>query len=134
MGLEKRPPVTVGGCPPATGVSQQLVDYPADCGALQGKIIPTHATTRRTILDKILSPTKKKQLPMNREDIRARMRRLESLVRGLGLEEEIWRKCSAPVLAVDRLAYIDAIHEAIHGLETARVTLAKMVRGLEEGN
>jgi hypothetical protein len=36
-------------------------------------------------------------------------------------------------LIVDRIEYITAIRDAIHSLETARVTFAKMVRGLEEG-
>jgi hypothetical protein len=68
---------------------------------------------------------------MNLHDIRARKRRLEELIRGLCLEESLWRTCSAPVLALDRLAYMDAIHEAIHGLETARVILVRMVWGQE---
>src|SRR5207253_2988235 len=71
---------------------------------------------------------------MNLADLRARMRRLATLVNGLGQEESLWRKCGAPVLAVDREAYMKAINEAIHGLETARVTLAKMCRELESGN
>ena len=68
---------------------------------------------------------------MNLADLRARMRRLATLVNGLGREESLWRECSAPVLAVDREVYMKAINEAIHGLETARVTLAKMCRELE---
>jgi hypothetical protein len=54
---------------------------------------------------------------MNREDLRARMRRIEKLVAGLGCEASLWGKCSAPVLAVDRLAYIEAIHNAITSLK-----------------
>jgi hypothetical protein len=68
---------------------------------------------------------------MNRDDLNARMRRLEELIRGLGLEESLWRTCSAPVLAVDRIEYMNAIHEAIHGLESARMILAKMIREME---
>ena len=68
---------------------------------------------------------------MNREDIRARMRRMEKLVMGLGSEAELWRTCSAPVLAVDRIEYMNAIHEAIKALETARIILARMAS--EEG-
>jgi hypothetical protein len=59
------------------------------------------------------------------------MRRLEVVVNGLGREESLWRECSAPVLAVDRLEYMPAIGEAIHALETARVTLAKISHRLE---
>jgi hypothetical protein len=69
---------------------------------------------------------------MNRHDLETRIRRLEKLVNGLGLEESLWRKCSAPVLAVDRLEYMAAIGDAIHALETARVILAKMVHGMEK--
>ena len=70
---------------------------------------------------------------MNREDLRARMRRIEKLVAGLGGEASLWDKCSAPVLAVDRLAYIEAIHDAIRSLETARITLPRMLREVEGG-
>jgi len=69
---------------------------------------------------------------MKEEDLRARMRRLEELIRGLCLEESLWRKCPAPIMALDRLAYMDAIHEAIHGLESARIILARVIRGLED--
>jgi hypothetical protein len=65
---------------------------------------------------------------MNEEDMRARMRRLDKLVAGLVQEESLWRKCSAPVLTVDRQEYMDAINLAIKGLETARVVLARMIR------
>ncbi len=68
---------------------------------------------------------------MNRRDLEARMRRIEVLVRGLGLEESLWRKCSAPVLAVDRIEYMKALGDAIRALETARVMLARMIRRLE---
>ncbi len=68
---------------------------------------------------------------MNREDLRARMRRLEELAAGLSREESLWRNCSAPVLAVDRQEYLAAIGDAIQGLEKARVTLAKMTRRME---
>jgi len=70
---------------------------------------------------------------MNREDLRARMRRIEKLVAGLGGEASLWDKCSAPVLAVDRLEYIAAIHRAITALEDARITLARMLREVEGG-
>jgi hypothetical protein len=67
---------------------------------------------------------------MNREDMRARIRRIEILVAGLGCEASVWGKCSAPVLALDRLEYIAAIHRAITALEDARITLERM---LQEG-
>jgi hypothetical protein len=70
---------------------------------------------------------------MNREDLRARMRRIEKLVAGLGFEASLWGKCSAPVLAVDRLEYIAAIHRAITALEDARIMLVQMMREGEGG-
>jgi len=68
---------------------------------------------------------------MNRQDLKTRKRRLEELIRGLFLEASLWRTCSAPIMALDRLAYMDAIHEAIHGLESARIILARVICGLE---
>jgi hypothetical protein len=68
---------------------------------------------------------------MNLHDLRARMRRLEELIRGLCLEESLWRKRPAPIMTLDRIAYMDAIHEAIHGLESARIILARVICGLE---
>jgi len=41
------------------------------------------------------------------------------------LVKEAASTASTPVLAVDRLEYMDAIHDAIKGLEKARVTLAR---------
>jgi hypothetical protein len=69
---------------------------------------------------------------MNLEDLRARMRRLEDLSAGLAKEASLWQKCDAPVLYVDRLEYVEGIHEAIQGLEKARVALAKACRKIEE--
>ena len=62
---------------------------------------------------------------MNLADIRARMRRLEVLVNGLGREESLWRECSAPVLAVDRLEYMAAINEA--RLRTTSFAMASVI-------
>jgi hypothetical protein len=69
---------------------------------------------------------------MNEEALRARQRRLEKLVAGLGQVESLWRKCSAPVLAVERQGYMDAIHEALRNLETARMALVRISHRLEK--
>jgi len=69
---------------------------------------------------------------MNLEDLRARMRRLEKLVAGLGQEESLWRKCNAPVLAVERQEYMDAIYGALRSLETARMALVKITHRWEK--
>ena len=64
---------------------------------------------------------------MNAEDLRARQRRLVELVAGLSQEESLWRKCNAPVLAVERQEYMDEIHKAIKALESARIVLVNIV-------
>ncbi len=43
---------------------------------------------------------------MNRQDLKDRMLRLEELIRGLFLEASLWRTCSAPIMALDRMAYM----------------------------
>ncbi len=53
-------------------------------------------------------------------------RRLEDLIGGLFREASLWRKCNAPVLAVERQEYLDAIQDAINALEKVRGTLAKI--------
>jgi len=67
---------------------------------------------------------------MNEADIRARQDRLSTLVAGLSREESLWRKCNAPVLAVERQEYMDAIHEALRSLESARMALVKITHRL----
>jgi hypothetical protein len=69
---------------------------------------------------------------MNEEAMRARMQRLDKLVSGLSQEESLWRKCSAPVLAVERQEYMDAIYGALRSLETARMVLVKITQRLEK--
>jgi hypothetical protein len=68
---------------------------------------------------------------MNKTDLEARIRRVEELIAGLCREETLWRDCLAPVLAVDRIEYGKAIHDALAALESARVVLSRMVRGLD---
>jgi hypothetical protein len=58
----------------------------------------------------------------------ARLRRLERLVCGLSREVAFIRTASCPLLYLERCAYLDALHTAVHGLESARVALA---RGLQ---
>jgi hypothetical protein len=68
---------------------------------------------------------------MNLTDMRARMGRLDKLAQGLAKEASLWKKCDAPVLFVDRQEYIEAIQDAVSGLEKARVALAKTVQNEE---
>lgn len=69
---------------------------------------------------------------MNAEDLRARQRRLVDLVAGLSQEESLWRKCNAPVLALERQEYMDEIHKAIHALESARIVLVNIAQRLSK--
>jgi hypothetical protein len=69
---------------------------------------------------------------MNRDGLRARIRRLEKLIAGLGMEETLWRTCSLPALALERQEYMDAIYGAIQSLETARMALVKITHWLEK--
>jgi hypothetical protein len=69
---------------------------------------------------------------MNVTDLRSRVRRLEQLVAGLSRGSLLWRDCNAPVLYVDRLKYLEGADRAIHGLEKARVAMAKACRRIEE--
>jgi hypothetical protein len=69
---------------------------------------------------------------MNLSDLRARVRRLDQLARGLALEVSLWKSCDDPLLYVERKSYLSAIQDALAGTEAARVALAKVVQRLEE--
>jgi hypothetical protein len=60
----------------------------------------------------------------------ARMRPLDQLSRGLGLELTIIRTAEDPMLYLERRAYLMAIVNALSGVEAARVTLAKATQRL----
>jgi hypothetical protein len=68
---------------------------------------------------------------MNLEGIRARVRRLDELSRGLAKEVTLWKACNDPLLYLERKAYLGAIQDALAGVEAARVTLAKVGQRLE---
>lgn len=62
---------------------------------------------------------------MTVEDLASRVRRLDQLSRGLSREVVIWKAGDDPLLYVERRAYLNAIQDALAGVEAARVTLAK---------
>jgi hypothetical protein len=62
---------------------------------------------------------------MTVEDLASRVRRLEQLSRGLSREVTIWKAGDDPLLYVERRAYLNAIMDALAGVEAARVTLAR---------
>jgi hypothetical protein len=69
---------------------------------------------------------------MNLTDLSARVRRLDDLARGLAKEVALWKKGSDPLLYLERKAYLDAIQDALAGVEEARVVLARARQRLED--
>jgi hypothetical protein len=62
---------------------------------------------------------------MNLTDVKARVRRLDELARGLAKEVSLWKACDDPLLYLERKAYLNAIQDALAGVEDARVVLAR---------
>jgi hypothetical protein len=68
---------------------------------------------------------------MNLSDLRARVGRLDELARGLAKEVSLWKNSNDPLLYLERKAYLGAIQDALAGVESARVILAKARQRLE---
>jgi hypothetical protein len=68
---------------------------------------------------------------MNLTDMAARVRRLDELARGLAKEVTLWKACNDPLLYLERKGYLNAIQDALAGVESARVILAKARQRLE---
>jgi hypothetical protein len=64
-------------------------------------------------------------------DVVARVRRLEELTRGLSREVSLWQEGNDPLLYLERKAYLGAIQDALAGVESARVVLARARQRLE---
>lgn len=62
---------------------------------------------------------------MTIDDVRARTRRLEELVKGLTREVVQTWKCDDPLLYLERKTYLVGLQTAIAGLEDARIALVK---------
>jgi hypothetical protein len=58
-------------------------------------------------------------------DVVKRVRRLEDLTRGLSREVALWKEGNDPLLYLERRAYLNAIQDALAGVEAARVVLAR---------
>jgi hypothetical protein len=69
---------------------------------------------------------------MNLIDLQARVCRLEELALGLAKEVVIWKAGNDPLLYRERKAYLDAIQDALAGVEEARAILAEARQRLEE--
>ena len=70
---------------------------------------------------------------MNLEDLAARIGRLDQLARGLAKEVQLWKKANDPLLYLERKTYLEAVQDALAGVEAARVLLAKARQRLERG-
>jgi len=68
---------------------------------------------------------------MNLAALLARVRRLDQLSRGLAKEVGLWRKGNDPLLYLERKAYLEGIQDALAGIESARVTLAKACQRIQ---
>ena len=64
--------------------------------------------------------------------IQARLERLERLSRGLAKEVVVVRQGNDPLLYLERKAYLNAIQDALAGVETARVVLARALQRIGE--
>jgi len=65
-------------------------------------------------------------------DVEARLRRLEELTRGLAKEVTLWREGNDPLLYLERKGYLNAIQDALAGVEAARVVLAKACQRMKQ--
>jgi hypothetical protein len=65
------------------------------------------------------------------EDLVGRLRRLDELTRGLAKEVVLWREGNDPLLYLERKAYLAAIQDALAGVESARVVLARARQRLD---
>ena len=59
------------------------------------------------------------------EEVVARVRRLEDLARGLAKEVALWKEGNDPLLYLERKSYLNGIQDALAGVESARVVLAR---------
>jgi hypothetical protein len=64
-------------------------------------------------------------------DVIARIERLDTLTRGLAKEVLLWKECNDPLLYLERKAYLNAIQDALAGVEMARVALARARQRIE---
>lgn len=65
--------------------------------------------------------------------VEARLHRLERLSRGLALEIEYVREADDPLLYLERRGYLDALRDALVGVESARVVMSCAVGRLRQG-
>ena len=69
---------------------------------------------------------------IDQNTLRVRIRRLEVLSRGFGIEEETFRTCSCAIMADEREKYREALRKAIDGVETARLVLVMACQRIDK--
>ncbi|MFO0877504.1 MAG: hypothetical protein U0840_09030 [Gemmataceae bacterium] len=65
-------------------------------------------------------------------DVSSRVVRLEELTRGLAKEVTLWKGGNDPLLYLERRAYLNAVQDALAGLEEARVVLARAAQRVHQ--
>jgi hypothetical protein len=68
---------------------------------------------------------------MTMKEIRARVDRLDKLSGGLSRERVLWEEAQDPLLYLERKAYLQAVRQAIGGVEAARIVLVKACQRIE---
>lgn len=66
-------------------------------------------------------------------DLEARLARLEELSRGFAKEAVIIKAGNDPLLYLERREYMNALANALAGVESARVALAKALHRIRDG-
>jgi hypothetical protein len=64
-------------------------------------------------------------------DVERRSCRLEELTRGLSKEVSLWKAGNDPLLYLERKSYLNAIQDALAGVEEARVVLARALQRMQ---
>jgi hypothetical protein len=64
-------------------------------------------------------------------DVEKRLCRLEELTRGLSKEVALWKEGNDPLLYLERKSYLNAIQDALAGVEAARVVLARALQRMQ---
>jgi hypothetical protein len=70
---------------------------------------------------------------MTINNLEARLARLEELGRGLAKEKAIIREGNDPLLYLERKEYLNALADALAGVETARITIAQALHRIRDG-
>jgi hypothetical protein len=65
-------------------------------------------------------------------EVAARVRRLEELTRGLAKEVALWKEGNDPLLYLERKSYLNAIQDALAGVDAARVVLAGAAQRMQK--